>query len=503
MNLLHGRSTVSVLLLISCSIADPDWKAPQGDEFTSRRREICREYFSRNVSAPHLDTSVIEEICRRPLLLIHGFHGSGTSWVASILQQKSATLTRPSDRDWEVIGFSPPGCQKHIGRGWDPVRTPRSCTGAPMDEGELLQNLWPHFTMRLSNPAKWCPSCIASAPASLLHASSASNLSCIYNCPDLELSFSSQFPEAASKWATFWQRSHFFGDCDYCRGVDGASNSAGKKEASACSCQTTADRASPNSISPVEVIFREWSYFWGRRKETSNHRNVVLMSKTPDLSPGLMLRLLPGATIVLGVIRHPYFIMRCGLGNRGHSVAASPFYVHEAHSCVELWSRTLKAFRSRLDSDHFQSPYALVRYEDAVGHGAEHWLASCVLDALLIRGRESAEVPRRALWGMHGEGDSSTTGGSSPWKHKDATFSHRDVCPSDRNGECVSYLRAVESDITKEYGYHLFFNSSASWSQWRLQPRLLRPVRGAPTIGSSPSGAPATPLMKRVACPSA
>ena len=130
---------------------------------------------------------------------------------------------------------------------------------------------------------------------------------------------------------------------------------------------------------------------------------VVLLSTTPDMSPCLMLRLLPGATVVLVVLRHPLFTMRCAAwsqngeeqqqrqgrrrqGQQGQQEhhqphqqyqqhqqhqhqrqhqhqeereqqqsppRSVPFYAPDARGCVEFWDAAVSALRTRLDGDAF------------------------------------------------------------------------------------------------------------------------------------------------------
>ena len=440
-------------------------------ESLGSRLAICRRFFSKNgTNSPHIDIS-FDDICAHPLLLVHGFHGSGTTWVTSLLRQER-------NGGLDVIGFSPPGCQRHLGRGFDPEQTPKSCTGAPMDEGEWLQNLWPRFTTRLSNLSRWCPSCASSTGDS-----AASILACAYQCPDNEKLALSSSLDVYDRFQHFRERNNFWGEC-ICNGNPGV-----KRPRNECPCQ----RNNFTVPSAAMLILREFQYFWGIRSTRKSDRSIVLLSKTPDMNPGLLLRALPGATVVLAVLRHPYFVMRCH-GISRHSQSNSKHYAQDTSDCVRMWRSGMAFMRSRLDSDSWRAPYALLRYEDAVAskEKAEQWLAPCVLHVLLgvssspriIEDKMGKNVERQ-LWGIHANGAGSGYGNSSHidyrsylWGKHAPTFDAHKSCKLEHT--CLEFLHSLEPEFQEVYGYSLL--NKSKWSTWSFQPRLL--LRSAEAKGS-------------------
>ena len=89
-------------------------------------------------------------------VFVSGYHGSGTTFVATLLSDALRDRDREHNADplaaslrRSVRGFSTANCFKHVARGWNMESSPRSCTGAPEDEGELLQNIWPRWVERV------------------------------------------------------------------------------------------------------------------------------------------------------------------------------------------------------------------------------------------------------------------------------------------------------------------------------------------------------------------
>ena len=330
-----------------------------------------------------IDRQLVAELCARQYLFVSGYHGSGTTYITNLLSMPTSTDgglgTAHPLYAAQVRGFATEHCFRHVARGWGGQSdSPPSCTGAPEDEGEMLQNVWPRFVDRVNDLSRHCPSCDPANVAPVRAESSNTTAeSCAYYCPDLAQLALGSSDVARERWRTFWERSSAAGSCNCCqadgagrggRGSGGGSGGGneqlrngysaaaceelefnarfGGTTPSACRCQNGATLGDRPTIG--DVLFRELSYFWGDSRGIE-----LLVEKTPDLAPWLKLALFPRVSTSVVVLRHPYYQARCEVGTQS--------VPRKIQICVRQWEEGIE--------------YALARLREAERAQDQRWAA--------------------------------------------------------------------------------------------------------------------------------
>ena len=297
-----------------------------------------------------------------------------------------------------------------------------------MDEGELLQTVWPRWVDRQVDIKRHCYSCSPGAEGSFVF-KGWSTETCAFVCPEILHIRSLSSDAIQTRWSDFWESSPYTGHCSCC---------SCNVTPPSCTCRN--NWALSSDPAPVDILFRQFQYFWGASK------SHWLLEKTPDLAPWLKLALFPtSVTFSLTVIRHPYYQMRCDATTQGPG------------HCVTQWLEGLRYLVRRLDGDPLQR-WAVVRYEDVAI--AESTTLSCLHRAIGL------EVGRRRLWGYHemrpGEAMSHRV-----WKRRNESFVYQACAGSVPKNfvsvpACLDWLGRNERAVYNDFGYSLTFDQG-SW----------------------------------------